>query len=72
MVRAPLEDEAAAADEGVPGDVRFKWAKAFVEYYANLLARANYMHAQGRDAGLKIFDRERHNIQHAMVLAKVS
>lgn len=30
----------------MPAETRFRWARAYIEYYTNLLARANYLHLQ--------------------------
>ncbi len=56
--------------ELLPPEITSAWVLKFVEFYTNLLSRANEMYNQGKDVGLRIFDSERHNIQHAMNIAR--
>ena len=51
-------------------DVVNKWNARFIDYYLKYLESVNYDYLLGNEAGLRLFDVERHNIEAAMQMAE--
>lgn len=69
FVPAPVQSFLRKQAEALPTEVYATWARKFLEYFANLLARANEFYVQGRDGGLRLFDLERHNVSTQFLLS---